>query len=252
MNDPEPQHRRGNDRWTQARWRVGLVAASLIVGVVVAAVITSAAQSPPPGRPTQAPKVVVATAPSTTTPVGSPAVLSDMFDRPDVAGGLGSLPSGPPWQVLAGTWGIANQQAYLSAPTADQGVAVVTIGRPVASAQIRVADVVAGAGLVFAYADPADYWALRAVPSYGTWNVVQVVGGTSRDMGNLGLVPIAGGTMVSATVTGDQVVIAIDGQVARTVTSPAPIGGQGAGITVSGSDARMARFEDFGVTPAGA
>ncbi|MDQ2724087.1 MAG: hypothetical protein M3Y36_01105 [Actinomycetota bacterium] len=234
------------------RWRVGLVAASLIVGLVIAAVVTSAAQAPPPALPTPAAKAVVATVPSTTTPVASPALRLDLFDRPDSADGLGSLPGGPPWQALAGTWGIANQQAYLSAPIADQGLAVVAFGRPLASAQVRVAAMVAGAGLVFAYQDPGNYWVVQAEPSYGTWNVVQVVAGTSRGLGNIGLVPIADGTVVSAAVTGDQVAVAVDGQVGRTFTASTPVMGQGAGLTVSGPGARMVRFEDFGITPAGA
>ena len=186
------------------------------------------------------------------TQVGSAAVLSDGFDRPDDPGGLGSLPGGPPWQARAGTWGIANRQAYLSATIAEEDLAVVTLGQPVASAQVRVADVVAGAGLVFAYQDPGDYWALQAQPSYGTWNLVHVQAGTSRSLGNIGEVPAAAGTVVSATMSGDQVAIAVDGQVARTVTSPTPVVGRGAGITVSGPEATMARFEDFRITPAGA
>ncbi|MDQ2724089.1 MAG: hypothetical protein M3Y36_01115 [Actinomycetota bacterium] len=185
------------------------------------------------------------------TPGGAPARLSDAFSRPDSPAGLGSVPAGPPWQALAGTWGIANRQAYLSAPIADGGLAVVALGQPLASAQVRVVAMVAGAGLVFAYQDPGNYWVVQAEPSYGTWNVVQVQEGNRHSLGNIGEVSAASGTVVSATISGNQVAIAIDGRMVRTLTRPSPVAGLGAGIMASGPDATGARFTDFAVATGG-
>lgn len=178
--------------------------------------------------------------------------LVDSFDRPDDPSALGVVPGGSPWQAVIGTWGVANQQAYLSAPPGASGVAVVTASGTVSTAQVRVADVVAGAGLVFAYRDRSDYWVIEAEPSYGTWNVVHVTGGGAHGMGNVGLAPTAAGTVVSAVTIGATVALAVAGDTVRTLDDPSLGASSAAGMAVDGSGATKARFEDFQLTSVGA
>jgi hypothetical protein len=53
----------------------------------------------------------------------------DLFDRADSSTTLGSADTGQAWQVLAGTWGIAANQAYSAVATAN-GAAVIDCGTP--------------------------------------------------------------------------------------------------------------------------
>lgn len=239
------------------RWRVGVVAACLAVGFAVGAVVASAAQGAPapPRRRANSPAVVVASVPAPAPAAlgsGAPVSFVDTFDRPDSPAGLGAVPGGPAWLVVAGTWGVGNQQAHLSAPGGGTGVAVVPVSGIVTAAQVRVADVVPGTGLVFAYRDPADYWLVEAEPGYGTWNIVQMAGGAARGRGNVGLAPTAGGTVASVAMSGTAVTVAIDGNTVRTLIDPSLGAGTAAGLAVSGSAATSARFEDFQLTSLGA
>lgn len=179
-----------------------------------------------------------------------PIRVLDSFNRPDDPGRLGSDPGGPAWQAVTGTWGITGRQAYLSVPSAGGGVAVANVGRPVVNAEVRVADVAAGAGLVFAYRDPADYWAIEDEPYYGTWNIVQVQAGTVRGRGNVGLADTGNGTVVSATVHGSRATVTIDGRAARILSDPTLASGTGAGLVDAGGGAMTARFAGFRLTPA--
>ncbi|MDQ6783754.1 MAG: hypothetical protein M3063_09990 [Actinomycetota bacterium] len=247
-----PSHARAGPASIRRRAR-GVVAVCLGVGFVVGAVVASAAQgSPTPVRVPANVHEVVATVPGPPAPSGGPAPLLDRFDRADDPAALGTVSGGPPWRPLAGIWGIANQQAYLSAPPGGSGLAMIDVGRPVAATEVRLADVETGAGLVFAFQDPSDYWAVEAAPGYGTWNVVEVVQGVVHSRGNVGLVPTAAGTVVTATMSAATVNVAIDGQAARTLSDPALGSSTEAGLVVSGASATMARFEDFGVTPVAA
>lgn len=187
----------------------------------------------------------------TLRPVATPASgLADHFDRPDDPGRLGAVPGGPAWQAVAGSWGITHGQAYLAAPAAGPALAVVDAGRPIGLGRVRVADVEAGAGLVFAYRDPADYWAVEAEPYYGTWNILQVQAGTVHGRGNAGETPTVDGTVVSVTLRAAKATVDIDGRSVRTLSDSTLAAGRAAGLTARGSGATSARFDDFELTPA--
>jgi hypothetical protein len=88
----------------------------------------------------------------------------DSFDRPDDALGLGAVPGGPQWEAAADTWGIAANQAYVVTPAAGRNIAVVELGQEEGAVQVRIPKMTAGAGIVFRYRDPSNYWAVFARP----------------------------------------------------------------------------------------
>lgn len=169
----------------------------------------------------------------------------DAFHRPADAVALGSFPGGPPWQAAKGTWGIANEQAYVAAPSGATDLAVLAFDQVPAGVQVRVATVTSNAGLVFRYRDPTDYWAVVAIPYYGTWGIVRVVGGRHSVLANTSLAPVGDGTIVAVHLSGATIEVAVDGQLTRSLTDPTLQNAAGVGLTAGGEGAGRARYEDF-------
>lgn len=155
----------------------------------------------------------------------------------------------PPWRVVDGSWQVANQQASFSAKTAKTELAVVDPGTPVEAAQVRLAAVGDGAGLVFGYRDPSDYWVVTAAPAYATWSVVKVVHGVPEGAGNLGLTSTDAGSILAVVIRNGTADIGVSGKVERVVTDPTLRGATGVGIAVGPAGAGKAVFEDFQVVP---
>lgn len=232
-------------------WVLGATAlACVLVGAAIGAVIASAGQAAPGPAVTAVRHLVVgsATAASEQTADGS---QLDAFNRPDDPVRLGATPGGAPWRAVTGTWGVLDEAAYVSAPTGGTSLAVLEPGRPPAAAQVRAAAVTSQAGLVFRYQDRANYWALVALPHYGTWAVLRVVGGKQDVVANTGVVPTSAGTLVGVVLHGPVVDVAINGRVVRTLADPALVGATGVGLATGGTSAGQARFTDFRVTPVG-
>lgn len=174
----------------------------------------------------------------------------DSFERPNDAQSLGSIPNGPMWFADAGIWGISNGQAYVSGPDDGRNHAVIDLGEQDGAVRAQLNRVVNGAGLVFRYQSPFDYWAVVAVPAYATWAIVQVVDGEELVVDNTGLSPIADGTAVAVRMEGDSIDIAFNGRVAATIGVADPSEATRAGLTaqaIPGIDAAAARFDDFAV-----
>ena len=184
-------------------------------------------------------------------PGDGPTSVHDGFDRPDHAGGLGAVQGGPSWRADAGVWGIAASSAYVSAPGPGRNLAVAQTGGGDGQAQVRLARVVDGAGLLVRYRDPANHWAVVAVPGYATWAVVRTVGGREEVVANTGLSAVADGTTVGAVLDGDTMTVLVHGSVTTTVSDPALAGAGAAGMTTSGSGAGVARFDDFSFSAPG-
>ncbi len=154
----------------------------------------------------------------------------------------------PPWQVVGGSWQEDDGQGFFTLPASGFQVAVLG-SVPAAAAQVRLATVGDGAGLVFGYRGPRDFWMVTAAPSYGTWAVVKMAGGRSVGEGNLGLASTARGSILAVVVNGDTADIGLDGKVAHVVTDPSLGGATGVGVTVAPSGVAQTRFEDFGIVP---
>lgn len=155
----------------------------------------------------------------------------------------------PPWLVVKGRWQAGNGHASFSSPASGIQLAVLESVPRVEAAQVRLPAVGNGAGLVFAYQGPGDYWAVTAVPGYATWSVVKVVHGVSTGEGNLGLDSLAGGSILEVVMQGHSAALGLDGKVLRVVSDPGLSPGR-VGVTVAGSGVAQTSFGDFQVVPA--
>lgn len=175
--------------------------------------------------------------------------VPDTFTGPDNQATLGPGPGGAGWQEVAGRWGTSGGQAYVSAPAPGRDLAVVGAA---GSVQARLARMAPGAGLVFRYQDPANYWYVAAVPAYASWAVIKVVNGQEQVMGKTVLSPVQDDTTVTVASKGNTIDVAIDGVVRRSLSDPVLANATTVGLTVSSAGAPQARFADFRIGPPGA
>ncbi|HEX3540134.1 MAG TPA: hypothetical protein VHT75_06765 [Acidimicrobiales bacterium] len=173
---------------------------------------------------------------------------ADSFDRPDNPTDLGAIAGGPAWHPITGGWGVLGGAAVVSAPV-PENLAVVALARPAAIAGVTLATLREGAGLVFRYQDPDNFWYVTAAPSFATWSIGRVLDGTNEVVGNTGLSPVGDGTTVAVRTTSRLVDVALNGVIVKTVTDPTLGHAVGAGLMAGGAGAGDARFHDFAAAP---
>jgi hypothetical protein len=83
---------------------------------------------------------------------------SDTFDRSNDAANLGNLDGGllegQPWEILWGTWGIVDNQAYLAAAGGgDKELAVIDVGLSDCTVQVVLSEWANGQRVAFRYSD---------------------------------------------------------------------------------------------------
>lgn len=169
----------------------------------------------------------------------------DQFDRPDDPASMGDFAPGRPWSEDAGTWGIVDGEAYLAQSGEFRNHSVIGLGQGDGGAQVRLDKVVNGAGLVFRYVGPYNYWAVVAVPDVATWNVIKVVDGNQEVVGNTGQSPTADGTTVAVRMEGDTIDVIINGRIRKTIVDDFQADAGKVGLTARGADSGDARFDDF-------
>lgn len=104
-------------------------------------------------------------------------VVADTFDRDD-RDQLGSTEAGETWEELQGTWGISQRQAEVDGSgQAPPSIAVLPGAEGAGLVEVTMPVVEGGAGLVFRYAGPANYWSIVADPTSGTWSVFKTIEG---------------------------------------------------------------------------
>jgi hypothetical protein len=178
------------------------------------------------------------------TRLRAPLAIDD-FDRPD-GSVLGTSDSGQAWNLVAGEWGIDEGGATVAtgAPAANVATLDLTSGNHQAS--VRVNRVVNGAGLVFRFKGPRNFWAAQVATGAGTWNLVRVSDGEATTVENLGLQPIADGTVIGVKARGDRIEVTVDGTAAAVVRDDSHLDAIGVGLLVpSGEPATAVRFDDF-------
>jgi len=172
----------------------------------------------------------------------------DSFERPDSSSGLGKSVTGEDWEMVAGTWGISGNQAYVSALN-DKGprnIAVVDLGAGDGSVQAKAAKLTDGWGLVFRYRGPNAFWAITAVLPTKTFNVWKFENGKAENVGNIGLVKYDEGATVKVEFVGPSITVFVNGTAIRTITdSYLQSQGQGAGLYGDGKKVVDARWSEF-------
>lgn len=169
----------------------------------------------------------------------------DQFDRPDSATSMGDFAPGRPWSPDAGTWGIDGGEAYLVRSGEFRNHSVIGLGQGDGGAQVRLDKVVNGAGLVFRYVGPYNYWAVVAVPDVATWNIIKVTDGDQEVIGNTGQSPTSDGSTVGVRLRGDTIDVIVNGRIRKTIVDDFQVDAGKVGITARGPDSGDARFDDF-------
>lgn len=138
-------------------------------------------------------------------------LVVDTFDRSEPVG-LGVTGTGDGWVIASGEWTIADHVARLKQPAPNDApnVAVVPHGEGDGIMEVTMTAVEPGAGLVFRYADPANYWAITAVPSAGSWTLSRRVEGIDEVVADVPG-PTTDGTTVTIIQTGATMRVLLDG-----------------------------------------
>lgn len=163
------------------------------------------------------------------------------FRRP---GSDGSLPQGPglgPWAYAAGTWTVDGGALGTST---EAGVTFATLTAPDRNAvETKIGVLADGAGLVFRYRDPANHWGVRAVPSYGSWNVFKVVEGRETIVRVLAGQALDG-TRAAVQQSGTRLRVILNGLVRSTIDDKDLAGEGGVGLMAPAGD-DTARFDSL-------
>ena len=159
---------------------------------------------------------------------------------------------GRTWHAIQGDWATSSTTFAIKTPGRSNASLLVTdSGLSDVTVQARMPVVAGGAGLVFRYRNPFNYWALRAVPGVASWQVVKVVDGKSVVVRNTGLSPTRNGTLVIvSTRTDGAIAISFNQRLTTTLNDPALAIERGTGFLALGSRANRAVFTDFATAPA--
>lgn len=230
---PGVRRRRTGGIRERHRWLTG-------VALVLAAAVTAGTVVLVLGRSDD--EVIAETRPPTR--LRAPLAIDD-FDRQD-GSVLGTSDSGQAWNLVAGEWEIDEGAATVAEGASAANVATLDLTSGNHQASVRVDRVVNGAGLVFRFQGPRNFWAVQVVTGSGTWNLVRVSDGEATTVENLGLQPIADGTVIGVEARGDRIEVTVDGTAAAVIRDDSHLDAVGVGLLVpSGEPATEVRFDDF-------
>jgi len=176
-----------------------------------------------------------------------PAIRDD-FDRPDNATTLGKTATGEDWEAVTGTWGIKDKSAYVAAknPNGPRNMAVVDLGTGDGAVQAKAAKLVDGWGLAFRVRGPNAWFALKAAPKAGTFNIVKFKDGQETKLDNIGLTKLSDDTTVRVEFNGKTITVLLNNNPVRTVEdADFATTGTKAGLFADGPAVAEGRWNDF-------
>ncbi|QXC60402.1 hypothetical protein KSP35_19045 [Aquihabitans sp. G128] len=165
------------------------------------------------------------------------------------AGPDGDLPTSKAlgdWTYEAGTWTV-DGGAVGEASQAGATFAILQ-AKPRSSVEATFATLADGAELIFRYQDPANYWGIRAAPSYGGWNIVKVVDGR-EDVVRVLVGQALDGTEVGVQQSGTRFRVMLNGLVRSRIDDKALSQATGIGLMAPAGDGtgRQARIRSLTV-----
>jgi hypothetical protein len=175
----------------------------------------------------------------------------DSFNRPDDPLGLTGPAEQATWTPDVGAWGILGEQAYVSEPAEGRNLAVRDLGEADGVVQVELSEMSHGAGIVFRYRSPSDYWMVVPVPYYGTWAAYKVIGGDAERVATTGLLGTTDRMTVGVRLQGDTIDVIVNGAVRATIVDGTFVDATKVGMTVEKSGAGEARFDEFKATGQG-
>lgn len=158
---------------------------------------------------------------------------------------LGSLTTDRDWESFSGVWGIDDGNAYVVTSDEFRNHVAIGLGQGDGAVQVRVERVTAGAGIIFRFRGPFNYWAVVAAPNSSTWNLIRIEDSEFTFVGNTGPSPVADGTTIAARFEGERIEVIINGTVKLTAQDNFLADEGKVGLTVRGEDATEARFDNF-------
>ena len=185
-----------------------------------------------------------------TDAAGTDGVPTDDFNRRTSFSEVGVAANGDSWSPVAGVWGIDAAQVFLVEPSLDgsRNLLVLDVGSPDGELAVVFARVRKGAGLLFRYESPQDYWILAPSPDFGTWAVQRWVDGELDFNENIGLAHSDDGTRAFVRLDGPTLEVQIDDLEPVTFDIGAS-DATGAGFSALGEGVSQARWDDFFALP---
>lgn len=180
-------------------------------------------------------------APAGETRGGSRAEVA--IDPTAVIVGFGDGLPGTEWSAVAGAWTVADGVARLVEPPGRPGapgIAVADLGSPDGWVAATAAEMTSGWGLVFRYADLANFSYVIADPVFASFRIVEVAAGTKEVLGSVAPAPTRAGALVRVDASGSDIRLTVDGQVLLDVASQRSSVGDGIGLYAAPSAAGSA------------
>ncbi|WP_239405159.1 DNRLRE domain-containing protein, partial [Frankia sp. Cj3] len=148
----------------------------------------------------------------------SPRVAS--FTGADSNASLGSADTGEGWQVLAGTWGIAGNDAYLVSAASGRSVAVLPAG---SDGTVRFTLPVAqdNLGVAFRVQDADNLWMLYAKPSANQLVLAKRVAGVTSTVATASNACCAASDVFAVTTAGSSIAVSRNDRVVATASDGA-------------------------------
>ncbi len=217
----------------------------LVAVVVVLAVLAVGAFALVSGRKKD--ETGAKTGTSTPSAQELPAIRDD-FDRPDNATTLGKTATGEDWEAVTGTWGVKDKAAYVAAknPNGPRNMAVVDLGTGDGAVQAKAAKLVDGWGLAFRVRGPNAWFALKAAPKAGTFNIVKFKDGQETKVDNIGLTKLSDDTTVRVEFNGKTITVFLNNNPVRTIEdADFATTGTKVGLFADGAAVAEGRWNDF-------
>ncbi len=216
-----PPSRRSRPRRSRRLWSIA------ILGLVIAGVVAA---------------VVLATRPRERK-------VMDNFnvERPSLSGSRPTI--GAPhttWAVPSGSFAVTGGYAVAPDP-GSTSIATIDVGSPVRSVRADLGAVANGAGIVFRYQDPSNYWSLSAGVPYGTWGISKTLGGFTSYVGNTGLTLDPAGGTVEVRLTDTLIKVLLGGKERQVVFDESLNRATKAGLYAYPTDAGTTRWRRFTV-----
>jgi hypothetical protein len=173
-------------------------------------------------------------------------VVEDAFDRGDNPDGLGRATTGQQWNEVHGQWAISQRQAQLLDPGQGGAPALaVTAGtQGDGLVEVTLPVVETGAGLVFRYLDPQNYWSVVPDVASGTWSVSKTFEGETELVSDVSASTANGVTMTIIHDT-TSIRVLVDGVDVLLVNDEALSNQLQGGLIASADSDGSARWERF-------
>ena len=187
--------------------------------------------------------VVLVAAGSGSDGAGERSTFDDFDERTGSLAGT-STPEGFTWEVPEGQFVV--DDGSVRASRGVKSLAVLDLGRVPETIDAEFGGIENGAGIMFRYADPANYWSVVAARDFGTWNILKVVNGAAKFVGNtrVGLSPDGS---LEIRLAGPSIRVVVNGQERAAIVDGALQQATGSGLVAADDETGQTEWRSFGL-----